>query len=279
MISLNGKLRQAEEPSLGSSNRSFRYGDGLFETIRVNNGHVLWSERHFYRLKKGAELLRLELPETFSHDFFVAQIHRVYRHNHPEGGHARVRFAIYRTEGGFYVPEENAASFLIETTKLSSSLYPLNRKGILVDFFEEYYKPCHALSNIKSSSALIYVMAGLYRKERKLDDCLLINDERLLAEAISSNVFLVNGNQLITPSLDQACVEGVMRSVVIELAPSLGFKIEERPVEPDELLHADEVFLTNTISGIIWVLGFRKKRYFNKAAKALSDALNKRIGK
>jgi branched-subunit amino acid aminotransferase/4-amino-4-deoxychorismate lyase len=154
----------------------------------------------------------------------------------------RVRFSLYRNQGGFYVPEKNTATYLIETSKLPGSYYSLNRKGLLIDVFEDYYKPCHALSGIKTASALIYVMAGLFRNERRLDDCLLINDERLLAEAISSNLFLVMGKRIITPSLDQGCVEGVMRAVVLEIASAEGFMVEERPVDAEELPGADEVF-------------------------------------
>jgi len=274
MISFNGHLLPRDGFGLSPENRSFRYGDGLFETIRIENGKVRWSDRHFMRLTKGADLLMLQLPSGYDHDRFVDDILEVCRHNHDEETAIRVRFSLYRNEGGYYTPELNTATFLIETSQLRGSGYSLNRKGLLIDVFEEYYKPCHAISNIKTSSALVYVLAGLFRKEKNLDDCLLINDERLLAEATSSNLFLVKDNRIITPSLDQACVEGVMRSVVIEIAAANGFLLEERPVEIWELPEADEIFLTNAISGISWVLGFREKRYYNKTAQKLIQALN-----
>lgn len=275
MISFNGHLLPRDGFGLSPENRSFRYGDGLFETIRVENGKVLWADRHFNRLAKGAALLKFDLPAGFNEKRFVADIRDICLQNHDEGTSVRVRFCLYRNQGGFYIPEKNAATYLIETRKLEASFYSLNRKGLLIDVFEDYYKPCHALSGLKTASALIYVMAGLFRNERKLDDCLLINDERLLAEAISSNLFLVKGKRIITPSLDQACVEGVMRSVMMEIASAEGFIVEERPVDAEELPGADEVFLTNAISGISWVLGFREKRYYNKTAKKLMEALNR----
>ena len=279
MISFNGHLLPRDGFGLSPENRSFRYGDGLFETIRVENGKVLWSDRHFKRLTKGSDLLKLQLPSGFDHERFVTDIMKVCRQNHDEDTAIRVRFSLFRNEGGYYTPELNTATFLIETSQLQARGYSLNSKGFLIDVFENFYKPCHTLSNIKTSSALIYVMAGLFLKENNLGDCLIINDERLLAEATSSNVFLVSGQKIITPSLDQACVEGVMRSVIMDIASNLGFIVEERPVDPDELMHADEVFLSNTIKGIQWVAGFREKRYFNKTAKILSEALNRRIGK
>ncbi len=274
MISFNGHLMPRDGFGLSPENRSFRYGDGLFETIRVENGKVYWSERHFKRLTKGAELLKLQLPNGYHHELFVSDILEVCRHNHDEETASRVRFSLFRNEGGYYTPKLNTATFLIETNQVQGSGYMLNRRGLLVDVFEDFYKPCHALSNIKTASALIYVMAGLFSKGKKLDDCLLINDERLLAEATSSNLFLVKDQRIITPSLDQACVEGVMRSVIIEIASAEGFQVEERPVEKWELPEADEIFLTNVISGIRWVVGFREKRYYNKTAQKLIQALN-----
>lgn len=274
MISFNGHLMPRAGFGLSPENRSFRYGDGLFETIRVDNGKVRWADRHYKRLAKGADVVKLQLPAGYGYDRFVNDILEVCRHNHDEDSAIRVRFSLFRNEGGYYTPEINTATFLIETRQLQGSGYSLNRKGVLLDVFEDFYKPCHALSNIKTSSALIYVMAGLFRKEKNLDDCLLINDERLLAEATSSNLFLVKDNRIITPSLDQACVEGVMRSVVIEIASAEGFLVEERPVETWELPEADEIFLTNAINGISWVVGFREKRYYNKTAQQLIQALN-----
>ena len=277
MISFNGHLLPRDGFGLSPHNRSFRYGDGLFETIRVEKGKVLWSDRHFKRLTKGANLLKLQLPSGFDHERFDHDILMVCRHNHDEDTAIRVRFSLFRNEGGYYTPELNTATFLIETNQLQARGYSLNSKGVLIDVFEDFYKPCHALSNIKTSSALIYVMAGLFSKEKKLGDCLIINDERLLAEATSSNVFMVSGQNIVTPSLDQACVEGVMRSVIIELAAASGFFVEERPIDPDELHDADEVFITNTIKGIQWVVGFREKRYYNTTAQKLIQALNKKV--
>ena len=273
-ISFNGQLHERDKFGISPANRSFRYGDGLFETIRVENGKVLWAERHFQRLFKGAKLLKLKWPDGLDLEKFSSAILEVCRENHSPGDPVRVRFSLFRREGGFYKPESGIADFLIETSPLKINNYRLNGKGLLVDIFDEYYKPCHALSTVKSSSALVYVMAGIFCQEKGLDDCLLINDERLLAEATSSNLFLVKDQRLITPSLDQGCVEGVMRSVIIDLSRQAGFQLEERPVEPFELNEADEVFLTNAIAGIQWVVGFREKRYYNKTARILEGLLN-----
>lgn len=270
----NDHLYDRESFVLSPANRSFRYGDGLFETIRVEAGKILWAERHYRRLVKGAGILKLDLPQGFDLKKFSENILSLVRENHSDSEAVRVRYSLYRQEGGFYKPDTNQANDLVETLPLKTHFYRLNSRGLLIDIFEDYYKPCHALSTVKSASALIYVMAGIHGREKGLDDCLLINDERLLAEATSSNLFLVKDRRLITPSLDQGCVEGVMRSVVIDLALARQLQVEERPVEAFELSEADEVFLTNAISGIQWVVGFREKRFYNKMAKTLEGLLN-----
>ncbi|MDX9940874.1 MAG: aminotransferase class IV [Bacteroidales bacterium] len=277
-ISFNGQLFERDGFWLSPANRSFRYGDGLFETIRVESGKILWAERHFKRLVRSAKLLKLDLPAGYGQESFSGDILKLCRENHGAGEAVRVRFSLFRHEGGFYKPDSGLADYLVETSLLKNNFYRLNARGLLVDVFEDYYKPCHGLSTVKSSSALIYVMAGIYCKEKGLDDCLLINDERLLAEATSSNLFLVKDQRLITPSLDQGCVEGVMRAVIIDLARTHGIQVAERPIEPFELPEADEVFLTNAISGLQWVVGFREKRYYNKMARTLEDLLNKASG-
>lgn len=277
MISFNGHLMPSDGFGLSPENRSFRYGDGLFETIRVENGKVLWADLHFKRLNKGLAFLKLEMPAGFDLKYFTSEIQNLCLQNHDEGLPLRVRFSVFRNQGGYYLPLKNAASCLIETERLTLPGYNLNRQGLYIDIFEDLYKPCHRLSNCKTTSALIYVLASLYRKAKNLDDCLLINEKHLLAEASSSNLFLVKNNQLITPSLDQACVEGVMRSVIIEIASAEKIPVEERPIKIEELLEADEIFLTNAINGIQWVVGFREKRYFKNTSQKLVQALNRRI--
>ena len=118
-------------------------------------------------------------------------------------------------------------------------------------------------------------MAGIYARENKLDDCILLNEKGNIIEGISSNIFIIKGKNLITPALTEGPVAGIMRKQILRIANSIGFIIHhEKAVTIDDLLKADEVFFTNSISGVKWVLSFKDKRYYNQNVKMLNEKLN-----
>jgi branched-subunit amino acid aminotransferase/4-amino-4-deoxychorismate lyase len=273
-ILFDGKHFESHADCLSAANRSFRYGDGLFETIRVCRGKVLWAEPHFQRLARSAATMKFIMPEGFSVKEFTGWILNLYRMNHPKGEPARIRFSMFRKDGGLYTPESNQVSFLIESEKLKETAYGFHERGLDIDIYPDQNKAVNQLSPLKTSSALLYVMAALYKKENGFDDCLLLNQYGNIAEAISSNVFVVCGDKLITPGLDQGCVDGVMRTVLLRLSAGLPITIKEAPLHPSVMMDADEVFLTNTISGITWVRSFRERMYANHFASNLHRLLN-----
>jgi branched-chain amino acid aminotransferase len=165
--------------------------------------------------------------------------------------------------------------YCLELTASDEPRYFLNEKGLIMDVFTELPKPSNYLSNIKTCNSLIYVMAGIYKIQNKLDDVFLLNQSGFLCEASSSNIFIHYQNHLYTPALSEGCVEGVMRQVVIKLAQDNNIDITEAQINPDILYEADEVFLTNATRGIQTVMGFGVRRYFNRVSKALMDELNK----
>ena len=118
-------------------------------------------------------------------------------------------------------------------------------------------------------------MASIFKAQNGLDEVLLLNQNGFLCEAASANVFVYYQNHLYTPALSEACVEGVMRQVVIDLAKRINIPVTEAQISPDILYQADEVFVTNATRGIQCVMGYGVKRYFNRVSKALMDELNK----
>ena len=140
--------------------------------------------------------------------------------------------------------------------------------------YSDYKKSCQQLSNIKSGNALIYVLAGLYAKKNHFDDCLILNEHGRIAEAISSNVFIVKGETLYTPPLSEGCVDGVMRKVVIEKANENNIHVNEKAITQNEIQNADEVFLTNAINGITSIKLFQSKTFstnFTSKLKSIID--------
>ena len=184
-----------------------------------------------------------------------------------------MRLEVFREEGGYYIPETNKTSYIIETEKMKEQKYSLNPTGLKIDLFTEISKPVNKLAPLKSCNSLVYILAGLYKKQKQFDDCIIFNAEGNVAEAISSNVFIVAKNELFTPSLDQGCVAGVMREVIINFMRSMKKKVTECKITTNHLLAADEIFLTNVIEGIRWVGAIKNKRYFNNYSRKLFDEL------
>lgn len=276
-ISYNGKILNSQELNLGFQNRAFQYGDGLFETMHASGNKIQFFYEHMERLIKSMKTLKLEIPVRFSVDTLGLQsdISKILIKNKLFKG-ARVRLTVFRQNGGYYAPETNEADYLIECSSLVADKYELNQKGMLIDVYDEVLKPVNVFSRLKMVSSAFYVLAGIYRNENKLDECLLVNSKGNFIEGISSNLFLVKENTIITPSVREGCLPGIMRQQIIELARKHKFQVQDDAVvQIQDIMTADEIFFTNAIKGIQWVLGFKQRRYFNKVSKFLLLELNK----
>ncbi len=277
MYSLNGQLIQQDAFALSPANRAFRYGDGIFETIRVAGGRILWAPLHFARVSRAAETLHLNLNKNWSLPYFEQAVIALAKTNHGEGCHARVRFSLFREDGGRYAPITNNAAYLIASESLDQGFFELNYKGLLIDIYPEMRKPVNMLSSLKSINAQLYVLASIYKRDKDLGDILILNEKGFVAEASSSNIFLLKSGHLITPAPDQGAVEGIMQQVIWKLAKDNDIPVKACPVSPDDLLAADEIFLTNAIQGIRWVKGFQQKHFYNSFSRKMMDLLNHQV--
>lgn len=272
-INHNRTIIPSEEPVLTLDNRSFRYGDGLFETMRIANGKVQLLKEHLNRLTHGAKILKMKLPSDMNEDFLRKSIMELAGRNGIKTD-GRVRLCIFRKSGGHYTPEDNQILFAIEVYPVEEQNYVLNNRGLVVDLYTEYKKTPNALASIKSANSLIFVLAGLYKQEHKLDECIMLNDKGQIIEAISSNLFAVKNGVLYTPPVTDGCVHGVMRNKIIQIAQENRIAVYEISVMQSVLLGADELFLTNALHGLRWVVAYKQKRYFNNIAKKLVEKLN-----
>lgn len=272
-INYNGRIVNASEPVFTTSNRAFRYGDGLFETLRMVKGELPLLEMHARRLQAGMKVLKFEGYQTLDAGQMEKQISLLCKSN-KIFSNARIRFSVFREEGGLYTPAHNGFTFVVEIQRIEEATYELNKKGLLIDVYPDIPNTLNALSPFKTINSLPYVLSGVFKKENRLDESVLLSREGHLSETTSSNIFLTKDNVLYTPELSTGCVDGIMRRIVIDLAGERGLPVQETLLPPDSLRMADEIFLTNSIKGIQWVVGFREKRYFNKVSRVLSDALN-----
>lgn len=263
----NGDISN-EDSIISIHNRSFRYGDGLFETMRWQNGDIQFLNYHVERLHKGMALLKIEGAKLLDAFFIKQHTASLIKKNKLEGL-VRVRLSIFRDGAGLYSPETNKAAFLLEVNSLEKTIISHHPGGLIIDVYKEHTKSINQFSCIKSNNALLYVMAGIHKKQQGLDEVILLNENGLLCESSSSNIFIWYRNTLYTPALSEGCVDGVMRRVIMEVARENNIDVIEAQINPEILNEAEEMFLTNAVHGMQWVLGYKKKRFFNRLSKDL----------
>ena len=273
MINYNGELKPANALLFKSGNRAFRYGDGLFETIRVFNGKLPFLKIHIERLRDGLKMLKFENFDHLDTAFIETEIHKLIGHI----GNHRIRLSIFRSDGGLYTPTDNRPEFLIESSALDASEFSLNSKGLNIGIYKETSLAFNSLSALKTSNSLPYILAGIYNKARGFDDCLILNTAERLCESISSNLFVIKERKIFTPPISEACIAGTMRKTIIRLAREEGLDIQEIPLSLDFLKTADELWLTNAIQGIRWVKSFEDKIFENPLAQQFVKHLNFKI--
>ncbi|WP_069660509.1 aminotransferase class IV [Arcticibacter eurypsychrophilus] len=272
-INFNGDIIAATQAAIGVGNRAFRYGDGLFESMKMMQGKLMFSDLHADRISKGMQILQIEGSAQITHQFLEEKASQLALRNNIKNN-ARIRFTVFRDGEGLYSPLGNTMGYAMEIVKTDLADYSSNYKGLIAKVYEEITKPINILSNLKSCNSLIYVMAGIFRKRNSLDEVFILNDKGFLCEGMSSNLFIVYEKKLYTPSLEEGCIAGVMRSVVIALAQENNIPVIEAQINPDILNEAEEVFVTNATNGIQWIMGFNNKRYFNKLSNQLLGYLN-----
>ncbi|MBD3637066.1 MAG: aminotransferase class IV [Crocinitomicaceae bacterium] len=274
-VNFNGKLLPAEAFSIMAGNRAYLYGDGLFESIRIMNGRPINMDNHFKRLYEGMEALKMKPPATFSMEFFENELQSLISENGiDKGGWARL--SIDRKPGGRFLPQTNHVDYFIEAQATDENKFMLNDRGYRIDLYNDIKKDISPLSKYKTKNGLIYIMAKLRSQERGLDDLLIQNFKMGIIEGGSSNLFVVSNGVLYTPGLDLGPLGGTMRMQIINMAIKNNIKVYECNISPQNLLVADEVFLTNAIQGVIWVESYRTKQYGKEMAKTLISLLNER---
>ena len=278
MVNTNGNILNEADASLPMNNRGFNYGDAVFETIKVSHSKILFWEDHYFRLMASMRILRMEIPMSFTLEFLENEILKLVEHNNQLKVSVRVKLIVFRDSEGLYTPNTNEVSFLISSKTLQNDFYELNDNEYRVDLYKDHYISPSLLSTIKSNNRLINVIGGIYANENGLQNCLLLNTDKYVVEALNSNIFLVKGQIVKTPPLTDGCIKGVMRKQIIEIIKLMTeYTIEEVSISPFELQKADELFLTNIISGIQPITNYRKKQFTIDFSKNLLAKLNVKV--
>ena len=276
MINFNGNTTSSDS-NLLVNNRAFLYGDGVFETLKIIDNKILFLEDHYFRLMASMRVVRMEIPMNFTMEYFEEQVLSLSKTN-GFGASARARITVFRNDGGYYLPKQRSVSFLINCVALENTVYSNEKMPYEVDLFKDFYVTKQLLSSIKTTNKIINITGSIFAEENGLDNCLILNDDKNVIEALNGNLFMVFEGKLITPPLSEGCLNGVMRKQIIALALKMeGLEVVEEPISPFDLQKADELFITNVIKGIQSITKYRKKEFGNAVANELVKRLNAQI--
>lgn len=262
LINYNGTLQPADQPVAITASRGLRYGDGLFETIYVSQRTPRLLHDHFNRLILGMELLKMNRPRFWDLNWLYHEISRVLQGNQ-NPPFARIRLGVWRGNGGLFDRDQLQPQFVLECWELDEATGAYNSNGLWLHCFEDAVKTCDRLSNVKHSNFLPYVMGAIAAQEARCNDSIILNQFGRISDTCVANLFAVTNGIVYTPSLSEGCVAGVMRNRMVQFLADQQMQVEEGPLTIDDLLLADEVFLTNAIHPVRWVRQFRTKEYMN----------------
>lgn len=273
MVNFNGTIQENSAVVI-ESNRGFLVGDAIFESIKVVHNKVLFLEDHYFRLMASMRICRMEIPMLLTMEYFEAQILQLIA-SLPKSNSFRVRFSVYRTAEGFYAPVSNEVEFIVTAIPLQHDVYQIEKEQYEVELYKDFYVPKQLLSTLKTNNKMLQIVGNVFAKENGYDNCLVLNDEKNVVEALQNNIFMKCGNEIVTPPITEGCLNGIMRKQVLELLKKKeGIVVKEAVISPFDLQKADELFLTNVISGIQPITKYRKKGYTIDFSKELVQLLN-----
>lgn len=256
----NGQLLPAGQPVIAAANPGFRYGEGLFETMKMLQGNILLFNHHCQRLQQGMGLLGMG-HQAADNNAIAAQA-KILAQKNGCLKMARIRWTVYRQEDG-------AAGYVLEASTLEREAFRWQEQGWLLGLYAENTKATGPLANLKSANYLVYRLAAAAAAQQGADECIVLNAHGHVCDGSRTNIFILKDGLLQTPPLTSGCVAGVMRRHVLHYCSANNISFAEKELLPDDLLAADEVFLTNAIQGIRWVSHYQGKEYGNAFTKNL----------
>ncbi len=272
IVYINNQFAIDSEAKVPFSNRGLNYGDGFFETIKIFNHKPLFWNFHFERVVNTLKVLQLECKEL---NELEALIQKLCLNNECNGG-ARIKILFTRKSGGLYAPNESEMDVIISYQHLANELYTYQQiKNIGV--FEKWTKSTSKFDNLKTTSALIYVLASDHAKQNNFEDVFIKNTKGNIIESSNANIFVVKDGIAYTPNLSEGCLDGVFRKFLIKNFSLLNIKIVEQEISEEFVLNADEIFTSNVIKGISSVRCFGGKEYMVEMAMELVNKISSEL--
>ena len=266
---LNGHIVGEQNAPRAFANRGFLVAAGVFESMRFTDNRVPYLGLHVARLHAALAAHGMDVPDSLQESSLKESL-EMWRQTWPFDGDARIRLTAYREGKGKYTPDTDDTSWVATVERMDTQGFSLAPKGLDVDIYQDMHKHVTPVSRYKNIASTVYVHAARHARIQGWGDALILNADQKIIESSRSNLFVVSNGVLYTPSLDDGCVGGIMRAVLIRTALDHGVKVYECTLTPQTLLQADELFLTNAVRGIEWVASYKTKRYFHSIAEKLT---------
>ncbi len=251
-VCYNGEMFDEQQPLITLQNNSFKFGEALFETMRVTNGVAPLATLHFERLQLGMQFLQLSFPTETTIDVLLQKIYLLCARNNCSHA-ARVRLSVFR--------KNNTTGYAIEAVPLPQHYLHWNDEGLQLTIYPHARKAIDDVANFKTANYLPYLLAAQHAAEKKMDESLIRNSDNAICDCSKANIFLIKGNEIFTPGLHQGCIAGVMRRALIDVLKKIGRTVQQTTIADEDIAGADEVFLTNALFGIRWVRQFEQHQY------------------
>lgn len=246
IVCLNGSLLPRSQARLPAVDYGFLYGYGIFETVRAYSGHIFRLGQHLDRLSRSARIVGIDL-DAIGFDLEGALYGTLEANGLADG---RLRLTISGGEGDAS-PELSGSERPTVLVTAGSYIRPPVQKSLTAVVSSIRRNSGSPLSHVKSLNYLDNLLARREAKAAGVGEAILMNEEGFVAEASTSNLFLVSGDALLTPDESSGILPGITRQVVMELAAGVELGVRESKVTLDELLQADEAFLTNSVIEVV----------------------------
>jgi branched-chain amino acid aminotransferase len=266
----DGRPLSADSPVLTAQARPLRYGDGFFESYRMDGPKVLFAQRHIARLKDTGAFMAMDAGPGFDLEKESTTLWEMA--GRPVA--ARVRLQFWHSSGLTYLPEGTDCHRLMELVPLDQRMYPGTVDQFRIGVFADQAVNAAPLGNHKTSSCLPSVLGARWAKENGYDDVLMLDAAGHVAEANAANIFFVVDDGLLTPDLGRGGLRGVMRNVVMDLAKEHGIALRVAEVTLEDAERATEMFITSSVRGIMPGTSFLTKPLQRTMSDSLLALLN-----
>ena len=249
-VYINGLFTPLSNAKISILDRGFCYGDGLFETLRASNGKIFYMEQHIDRFFESMQQILIELPMTRLELTKVVQ-ETLARNKYKN---AIIRLLVTRgdTQSNIQIDSKNHPTLVINIrpyTPLPKAAY---KKGIRIMLFQERANLINGLKRrLKSCNYLSNVLIKELSDRKNYMEGVVVDPDFGVTEGTTSNIFIVEQGQLKTPPLSPFVLAGITRQVVLDIARDQRIPFAEEQITADELICADEVFITNSCIEIL----------------------------